>query len=177
MNLAVRTTTDPAGYFGAMRNIVSSLDKNQPISHLTTMDEVWSNYTVRPRFYLSLFGSLSALALLLAAAGIYGTLSHTVSQRTHEIGVRRALGAQDSDVLRMVVRQGMILAALGVAAGLGGAFALTRLMREWLYEVSVTDPATFGMAAGLLIMIALCACYAPARRATKVDPMVALRHE
>ncbi len=177
MYLLARTATDPAGYFGAMRNIVSSLDKNQPISHLTTMDEVWSNYIIRPRFYLSLFGSLSALALLLAAAGIYGTLSHTVSQRAHEIGVRRALGAQDGHVLRMVVRQGMILAALGVAAGLGGAFALTRLMREWLYEVSVTDPSTFGMAAGLLIMIALCACYAPARRATKVDPMVALRHE
>jgi predicted permease len=177
MYLVARTATDPAGYFGSMRNLVSSLDKNQPISRLTTMDEIWSSYTVRPRFYLSLFGGLSALALLLAAAGIYGTLSHTVSQRMHEIGVRRALGARDVDVLRMVVKQGMILAALGVAAGLGIALALTRLMREWLYEVSVTDPATFGIAAGLLILIALCACYAPARRATKVDPMVALRHE
>src|SRR5215510_6971827 len=153
MYLVMRTATDPAGYYGAMRNLVSSLDKNLPISHLTTIDEIWNNYTVRPRFYSSLFGSLSALALLLAAAGIYGTLSHTVSQRTHEIGVRRALGAQDSDVLRMVIRQGMTLAALGVAAGLGGALALTRLMREWLYEVSATDPATFGMAAGLLILV------------------------
>jgi putative ABC transport system permease protein len=177
MYLVARTATEPADYFGAMRNLVSSLDKNQPVSWLTTMDEIWSSYTIRPRFYLSLFGSLSALAMLLAAAGIYGTLSHTVSQRTHEIGVRRALGAQDGDVLRMVVKQGMSLAALGVTAGLGGAFMLTRLMRGWLYEVSVTDPATFGTAAGLLIMIALCACYAPARRATKVDPMEALRHE
>jgi predicted permease len=177
MYLVARTATSPEGYFGAMRNIVSPLNKNLPVSRLTTMDEIWKSYTIRPRFYLSLFGSLSALALLLAAAGIYGTLSHTVSQRTHEIGVRRALGAQDGDVLRMVVRQGMILAALGVAAGLAGALALTRLMRGWLYEVSVTDPVTFGMAAGLLIMVALCACYAPARRATKVDPMVALRHE
>jgi putative ABC transport system permease protein len=177
MYLVARTAADPAGYFGAMRSLVSSLDKNLPISYLATMEEVWNNYTIRPRFYLSLFGSLSALALLLAAAGIYGTLSHTVTQRTHEIGVRRALGAQDADVLRMVVRQGMTLAALGVAAGLGGALALTRLMREWLYEVSATDPATFGMAAGLLILVALSACYAPARRATKVDPMVALRHE
>jgi putative ABC transport system permease protein len=177
MYLVARTAADPAGYFGAMRNLVYSLNKNQPVSLLTTMDEIWSKYTVRPRFYLSLFGSLSALALLLAAAGIYGTLSHTVSQRTHEIGVRRALGAQDGDVLRMVVKQGMILAALGVAVGIGGAFALTRWMRSWLYEVSVTDPATFGTAAALLILIALCACYAPARRATRVDPMVALRHE
>jgi ABC-type antimicrobial peptide transport system permease subunit len=177
MYMVARTVTDPAGYYGAMRNLVSSLDKNQPIAHLTTMDEIWRNYTIRPRFYLSLFGSLSALALLLAAAGIYGTLSHTVSQRTHEIGVRRALGAQDGDVLRMVIRHGMILASLGVAAGLGGALALTRLMRGFLYEVSVTDPATFGMAAGLLILVAICACYAPARRATKVDPLVALRHE
>jgi putative ABC transport system permease protein len=177
MYMVARTATDPASYFGAMRNLVSSLDRNQPISYLTTMDEIWSNYTVRPRFYLSLFGSLSALALLLAAAGIYGTLSHTVSQRTHEIGVHRALGAQDGDVLRMVVRQGMILAALGVTAGLGAALALTRLMREWLYEVSVADPATFGIATGLLILIALCACYAPARRATKIDPMIALRCE
>ncbi|MBO0858329.1 MAG: ABC transporter permease [Chloracidobacterium sp.] len=177
MYLVARTATDPAGYFGAMRNLVSSLDKNQPIAHLTTMDEVWKIYTVRPRFYLSLFGSLSSLALLLAAAGIYGTLSHTVSQRTHEIGVRRALGAQDSDVLRMVVRQGLILTTLGVGAGLGGALGLMRLMRGWLYEVSVTDPATFGTAATLLILIALCACYAPARRATKVDPMIALRCE
>jgi ABC-type antimicrobial peptide transport system permease subunit len=141
------------------------------------MAEIWDSYTVRPRFYLTLLGSLAALGTLLAAAGIYGVLSHTVSQRTHEIGIRRALGAQDLDVLRLVIKQGMVLAALGVAAGLGGALALTRLMRGWLYEVSFTDPATFIIVAGLLILVALSACYAPARRATKVDPLEALRHE
>ncbi|MBO0863062.1 MAG: FtsX-like permease family protein, partial [Chloracidobacterium sp.] len=175
MYLVVRTATDPAGYFKAMRNVVSSLDENQPIGALTTIDEVWSDYTVRPRFYLLLFGSLSTLALLLAAAGIYGTLSHVVSHRTHEIGIRRALGAQDSHVLRMVVWHGMILAAAGVAVGVGGSVGLTQFMRGWLYEVSATDPATFGTAAGLLILVALCACYSPARRATRVDSVTALR--
>jgi putative ABC transport system permease protein len=177
MHLIVRTVTDPAGYFGAMRNIVSSIDKDQPIGELRTIAEVWNEYTVRPRFYLALLGSLAALGALLAATGIYGVLSHTVSQRRHEIGIRRALGAQDKEVVRLVIEQGMLLALLGVAAGLGGALALTRLMRGWLYEVSATDPATFIIVAGLLLLVALSACYAPARRATKIDPLTALRHE
>jgi putative ABC transport system permease protein len=177
MNLVARTSTDPEGYFGAMRDIVFSLDKNQPVGHLTTMDRIWRGYTVRPRFYLSLIGSLAFLAVLLAAAGIYGVLSHIVSQRVHEIGIRRALGARDADVLRLVIKQGMILALLGIAAGLGGALALARLMRGWLYEVGPNDPATFIAVAGLLILVALFACYAPARRAIKVDPLVALRHQ
>jgi putative ABC transport system permease protein len=104
-------------------------------------------------------------------------LSHIVSQRVHEIGIRRALGARDADVLRLVIKQGMILALLGIAAGLGGALALARLMRGWLYEVGPNDPATFIAVAGLLILVALFACYAPARRAIKVDPLVALRHQ
>jgi ABC-type antimicrobial peptide transport system permease subunit len=177
MNLVARTAADPEGYFGAMRDIVFSLDKNQPVGHLTTMDRIWRDYTVRPRFYLSLIGSLAILAVLLAAAGIYGVLSHIVSQRVHEIGIRRALGARDADVLRLVIKQGMILALLGIAAGLGGALALARLMRGSLYEVGPNDPATFIAVAGLLFLVALCACYAPARRATKVDPLVALRYQ
>ncbi len=177
MYLVARTATDPAGYIGAIRDIVSSLNKDQPIGQPRTMAEIWDDFMVRPRFYLTLLGSLAALGTLLAATGIYGVLSHTVSQRTHEIGIRRALGAQDRDVRRMVTKQGMILAALGMAAGLGGALALTRLMRGWLYEVNVTDPATFIAVAGLLVLVALSACYAPARRATKVDPLEALRHE
>jgi putative ABC transport system permease protein len=177
MYLVARTATDPEGYFGAMREIVFSLDRNRPVGYLTTMDKVLRSYTVRPRFYLSLVGSLALLALLLAATGIYGVLSHIVSQRVHEIGIRRALGARDADVLRLVIKQGMTLVLLGIAAGLGGSLALARLLREWLYEVSPNDPATFVAVAGLLILVALCACYAPARRGTRVDPLDALRHE
>ncbi len=177
MYLVARTATDPAGYFGAIRNVVSTHNKNQPIGRLTTIAEIWDSYTVRPRFYLSLVGALAALAVLLAATGIYGALSHSVSQRAHEIGIRRALGAQDGDVLRLVIRQGMTLAAIGVVIGLAGALALTRLMRGWLYEVSASDPATFSIGAGLLILVALGSCYSPARRATKVDPLVAIRRE
>lgn len=158
-------------------NIVSSLNKNQPIREPRTMAEIWDGFTVRPRFYLTLLGSLAALATLLAATGIYGVLSHIVSRRTHEIGVRRALGAQDGDVLWLVIKQGMMLATPGVAIGLGVALALTRLMQGWLYEVSVTDPTTFITVSVLLILVALNACYAPARRATKVDPLTALRRE
>ncbi|MBO0799340.1 MAG: ABC transporter permease, partial [Blastocatellia bacterium] len=177
MHLIVRTASDPAGYLGALRSLVSSLDKNQTVSELRTMSEVWNEYMVRPRFYLALLGGLAALGVVLAATGIYGVLSHTVSQRRHEMGIRRALGVQDGDVLRLVIRQGMTLAGLGVAAGLVVALMLTRLMRGWLYEVSATDPATFFAVAGFLLLILLSACYAPAWRATKVDPLTALRHE
>lgn len=141
------------------------------------MEEIWAEYTVRPRFYSTLLGCLGGLAIVLAATGIYGVLSHTVSQRTHEIGIRRALGAQDGDVLKLVIWQGMILALIGAAVGLIAALVLTRLIRGWLYEVSATDPATFGTVAVGLLLVTLLACYVPARRATKVDPMIALRRE
>jgi predicted permease len=177
MYLIARTATDPRNLFDAMRSTVFSINQNQPIDWLTTMDEIWAGYTVRPRFYLTLLGSLAALAIVLASTGIYGVLSHTVSQRTHEIGIRRALGAQDGDVLKLVIRQGMILALIGAAAGLIAASLLTRLIRGWLYEVSATDPATFGTVAVALLLVTLLACYVPARRATKVDPMIALRRE
>jgi predicted permease len=177
MYLIARTATDPRSLFGAMRSTVSSLDQNQPIAWLTTMDETWAGYAVRPRFYLTLLGSLASLAIVLAGTGIYGVLSHTLSRRTHEIGIRRALGAQDGDVLKSVFQQGMTLALIGAAAGLIGASVVTRLIRGWLYEVSATDPATFGAVAVALILVASLACYLPARKATKVDPLIALRHE
>jgi putative ABC transport system permease protein len=177
MYLIARTATDPLTLFGALRGTVFSISQNQPIGTLRTMDEIWAGHTVRPRFYLALLGSLAGLAIVLAATGIYGMLSHTVSQRTHEIGIRRALGAQDADVLRLVIRQGMVLALIGAAVGLVAASVLTRLIRGWLYEVSITDPATFGTVAVVLMSVMLLACYAPARRATRVDPMIALRRE
>ncbi len=175
MYLIARTASDPASLFGAMRSAVFSISQNQPIGTLRTMDQIWTDHTVRPRFYLTLLGGLAGLAIVLAATGIYGVISHAVSRRTYEIGIRRALGAQDGDVLKLVIRQGMILALIGAAVGLIAASVLTRLIRGWLYEVSTTDPATFGAVSLALLSVMFLACYVPARRATKVDPMAALR--
>jgi len=176
-SLLVRTAGNPAESFDALRNAVNSLNPSQPAPKPITLDEVWAGYTIKPRFYLSLLGSLAALALLLAATGLYGTLFLAVSQRRHEIGVRRALGAQDRDVLRLVLGQGMLLALAWLLVGALGALALTRFIRGWLFEVSATDPLTFAAVALLFLSVVLLACYAPARRAVRVDPLAALRHE
>lgn len=175
--LVVRTTADPTELFGSLRGLALSFNPGKPVAQPTTADEVWSRLTIKPRFYLALLGSLAALALLLAAMGIFSMLFLSVNQRAHEIGIRRALGAQDSDVLKLVMRQGLRLAAIGIAFGLIGAAALTRFIRGWLFEVSATDPMTFAAVAALLLLAALLACYAPARRAARVDPLMALRHE
>lgn len=177
MTLVVRTEGDPLNYVSGVRSQVMSVDKNQPISNVHTMEQLLSNSVAERRFNMLLLGVFGVVALLLSAVGIYGVMSYAVEQRTHELGVRMALGAQTSHVLALVVREGMLLVLAGLGVGITAAFALTRLMSSLLYGVSATDPVTFAAIAVLLGAVALLACYVPARRATKVDPMVALRYE
>jgi putative ABC transport system permease protein len=153
------------------------VDKDQPIFAISTMNKILSDGVSAPRLTLVLLGVFSALAVLLAAIGIYGVISYSVALRTHEIGVRMALGAQPLDVLRMVLAQGGKMALVGIVIGILAAFGLTRLMSSLLFSVSASDPATFAAVAGLLVLVAMFACYIPARRAAKVDPMIALRYE
>src|SRR5258707_4483646 len=141
------------------------------------MSEVVERSMVQPRFLSLLLGIFSGIALFLAAIGIYGVMAYSVAQRTQEIGVRMALGAQRLHVLRLVFSQGVVLLMIGTVIGLGGAFALTRLLRTLLFEITPTDPLTYSGVVALLIVVAFLACYVPARRATKVDPLVALRYE
>jgi putative ABC transport system permease protein len=147
------------------------------VSAVQTMDEVVARSTASPRFYLLLLGTFAAVALALAAVGIYGVMSYSVARRTNEIGIRMALGARPSDVLRLVMREAVTVTAAGAAAGLAAALALTRLMAGLLYGVAATDPATFAGVCVVLTLVALTATYLPARRATRVDPLTALRYE
>ncbi|MGB7923251.1 MAG: ABC transporter permease [Pyrinomonadaceae bacterium] len=176
-DLVLRTSVAPSSLVPAVRQAIYEVDPYQPLSGIRTMDEVLGRETAQRRLGMILLVAFAALALLLAALGIYGVLSYFVVQHTPEIGVRMALGAQPGDVLRLVIMRGMRLALAGVAIGLGGAFALTRLMKSLLFEVNATDPLTFGLIALLLTLVALLACLVPARRATKVDPIIALRYE
>jgi putative ABC transport system permease protein len=177
MGLVVRTASDPVSMIPAIRNQVLSIDKDQPVSDIMTMEQRLAKSVAASRFVMLLLGSFSVLALGLAAVGIYGVMSYLVTQRTQEIGVRMALGAQKRDVLKLVVRRGMVLAIIGTALGLVASLALTRLMRSLLFEVTPTDWLTFVITSVVLLTVALLACYIPARRATKVDPLVALRYE
>jgi putative ABC transport system permease protein len=176
-NLVIRTQGDPANLAAAVRKEVQAIDPDQPVAAVRTMDEWVDTSVAQPRYRTALLGLLALLALVLASTGIYGVMSYSVAQRTHEIGVRMALGAKRLDVLSMVVRQGMVLVVSGVAIGLLGAFALTRVMSSLLFGVTAKDPITFVVVATLLTLVAFVACYIPARRATKVDPLVALRYE
>jgi putative ABC transport system permease protein len=177
MFLAVRTTLEPLSLVAAVRNEVMAIDKDQPIADIQTMEQRLAASLAGPRFNMLLLGIFAAVALALAAVGLYGVMAYGVTQRTHEFGIRMALGARRADVLKLVVRQGMGMALIGVVLGLAASFALTRVMTSLLFGVSATDPLVFTAIALLLAAVAFIASYIPARRALKVDPMVALRYE
>ncbi|MGB7921784.1 MAG: ABC transporter permease [Pyrinomonadaceae bacterium] len=177
MSLVVRTDGDPASLAPALRREILALDKDQPVASLRTMEDVVSESVAQPRFSTLLLGVFAGVALILAAVGIYGVIAYSVMQRTHEIGIRMALGAGRGDILKLVLGQGMALALTGIAIGLVAAFIVTRVMTSLLFNVSATDPTTFAAVALLLALVALVAIYIPARRAMKVDPMIALRYE
>jgi putative ABC transport system permease protein len=177
MGLVIRTTTEPLNLANTIRHAVWSIDGNIPISNVQTMDQILVTNVAEQRFNAALLGAFALLALGLSAAGIYSVISYSVSRRTHEIGLRMALGAEGSDVLRLMLRQGMKLASIGVVVGLGASVLFTRWLGSLLFEVSATDPLTLVSIALLLSAVALLACWIPARRASRLDPMVALRCE
>jgi putative ABC transport system permease protein len=177
INIVLRTKSDPKGYEQALRRIVSEQDKEMPVFEVMTLEQLVGDRLAPRRIATVMLGLYSAIAFVLAAIGVYGVLTHATSKRAHEMSIRLALGAQPRDLLRMVIRQGMILVLIGLGLGMALAFALIRLIASQLYEVSPTDPATFSLAAVLLVVTALTTCFFPALRATRVDPVKALREE
>jgi putative ABC transport system permease protein len=177
--LVVRTTSDPNALAAAIRNETRLLEADVAVFNVRAMQQVISESPAAfmRRFPALLISIFAAVALLLASIGIYGVISYSVSQQTHYIGVRMALGAQASDILKMVLKQGLVLAIAGVAIGVVAALAMTRLLSSLLFEVKTTDVGTFAIVVSTLFVVALVACYLPARRATKVDPLIALRYE
>jgi predicted permease len=177
MFLVVRTQSDSLSLLPALRNTLQALDKNQPVYRVVTMEQLLARSMAARKFSLLLLTLFAALALALSVIGLYSVLAYAVTQRMHEIGIRMALGAQRNEVLKLMVKQGMALALIGIAVGLSASFALTRLMKSLLFGVEPTDPLTFSVVASLLTLVALLACWIPARRATKVDPLLALRRQ
>ncbi len=177
IHLFIRTSADPLAMAPELEKIIWSIDKDQPVSHVQSMTQVISKSVAEPRFRTWLLGVFAAAGLTLTLVGLYGVVSYMAGQRTREIGIRVALGAQRSNVLRLVLSQGVRLTVVGAIAGVLGSLALTRLLKSELFDIKPTDPATLIGAAVLMLLVALAACYLPARRATRVDPLVALRHE
>jgi predicted permease len=176
-SLAVRARVNPQTLLASIRSAVDRVNSSQAFSDVKTMDEIKAETIVGPRFQTILLAAFSGLALSLAAVGIYGLISYSVAQRTHEMGIRGALGASVPDLLRLVLRSGLTLTALGLIFGLVGSLALTRLLQTLLFGVGVRDPFTMALSGAILLVVSLLACYVPARRAAKVDPAVALRYE
>jgi putative ABC transport system permease protein len=174
---AIRTDSDPMSVVTAVRSRMLGLDKDVPVLNVSTIDQLVAAALRGPRFNAALIGACAGIALLLASFGLYALISYSVTQRTHEIGVRIAIGADQRDILKLIVGQGMLLTIIGVAIGLAASFALTRAMSSLLFGVGTTDTLTFTVISLLLTSVSLLACYVPARRAMKVDPMVALRYE
>ncbi len=177
MALMIRTAAAPSAYVATMRDVVRGLDPDQPVAQVASGEELLSRRLSGPRFNTLLLGSFAGLGLLLAAIGIYGVVSFLVTQRTHEFGIRIALGAQTTSVLKLVIGKTLVLSLIGVGLGLGASLVLTQLMTDLIYGVKPTDPLTLIFVAALLTSITIAASYIPARRATKVDPLVALRYE
>ena len=177
MTWLVRTAVDPLTLSAPIKAQMVAADGQLAVSHIRPVSDVFSETTARQNFNMTLLSVFSGIALLLAAIGVYGMMSYSVEQRSQEIGIRMALGAQHGDVLRLVVRQGMLLAGAGIAAGLLGALGLSRLLTALLFSVKPNDPLTFALVAVVLAAIAFLACWIPARRATRVDPILALRYE
>ncbi|MGH8247720.1 MAG: FtsX-like permease family protein, partial [Gammaproteobacteria bacterium] len=176
-DFVLRTTIEPLGLASAVRAQVRLLDKDLPVHNIRTVEQQVSRLSATHRLSLILLSIFGGIAFVLAVVGVYGLSAHSVSQRTHEMGIRMAVGAGAKDILRLVVGQGLALTLIGVGVGIAGAFATTQVMSSLLFEVGATDPVTFAGVAALLVAVSLLACYFPARRAAKVDPMVALRHE
>src|SRR5208283_5036860 len=177
MTLVVRSSSEAASLAGPLRREIQSLDPGVTLAQIGTMEQALASSVSQPRFDTMLLALFAGIALLLAAVGIYGLIAYTVAQRTHEIGVRMALGAAQSDVVRMVLQQGALLAAIGIAIGLTGAFALTRLLKSMLFGIGVTDALTFAAAPLGLLLVVLLATTVPALRATRISPVAALRWE
>ena len=177
LNMAVRTGFEPASAGGVLRSAVAALDPDLPLFDVRTMEARLSDSVAQPKFRTALLGTFAAMALVMAVIGIYGVMAFSVVQRTHELGIRIALGARRNVVIGLVLRHGAVLAGLGIVIGLAGALALTRVLQTLLFEVKPTDPLTFTMVPVALMGVALFACWLPARRAAKVDPMAALRAE